>query len=276
MNFFFNDFLIRLPEFFYGAVLVLLFWFYFKPLSVFNIFSTDKRNKGAVSPLEKFIPSDGRGLRGISDDSDDNASQISHSDKINIGRILSDFIIQKYLLIAVLAFRIFYAFLLSGLQYYIWSRGGVAKFLLPPYSPITYFLRYSWTHFFMNAVWSVGAAIVFYLVLKMIEKKMPGFFGSNTNRTFFGSQGSVRGGSGGNEPELGLLCALIIGWPGFVVFVPIFFVILLAGYLMKFTNLARRVPGWCSVSLAFLLAVLIVMIFENKLLDVFNLTVLKI
>ncbi|EKD23549.1 MAG: hypothetical protein ACD_81C00219G0010 [uncultured bacterium] len=110
------------------------------------------------------------------------------------------------LIVAVVSFRIAFAAAKSGLQYYAWVQDELGKLLLPPTQPITYFFQYIWTHFWANVVLSLGVGLLTFIVLRTLQKK---------NQRFFDV----------GEVELGTLLALVVGWPHFVVFVPLVFVL---------------------------------------------------
>ena len=79
---------------------------------------------------------------------------------------------KKPILNWIIAFLCFLAFNLTTIlfltyfQYKIWYFHPVSKFLLPPYTPISYFLSYSYHHFFKEFIWSlVGGLLVFLIML---------------------------------------------------------------------------------------------------------------
>ncbi|KKU74311.1 MAG: hypothetical protein UY00_C0068G0006 [Candidatus Wolfebacteria bacterium GW2011_GWA1_47_6] len=80
--------------------------------------------------------------------------------------------------------------------------------MLPPHQSIGVLLQYVWTHFWLNAVIAIGAALLFYIVLRLLR--------SHNERYF--EEGEV---------ELGFLMALVVGWPYFVFFVPSVFLLVI-------------------------------------------------
>ena len=68
-----------------------------------------------------------------------------------------------------------------------------------------YFVAFALSRFLLAVVVSLAVSFVFYVILKVLEKKNSRFFMPG-------------------ETRLGFLCALISGWPGFVFFLPAVFV----------------------------------------------------
>lgn len=180
----------------------------------------------------------------------------------------------KILTIAVVAFRIFNAALFSAVQYYVWSGQEFTKILIN--SPLSkevplsdflrngfgfildsklgYFLFYSWGHFWINVLLSIAVAFAFYGFLKVLKRHNDRFFYEG-------------------EMELGLLMALIVGWPNFVVFVPIAFL------AVVFVSIFRGVylkEIYTTLGTPMLLAALVTIISGSNLINVLGLTVLRI
>ncbi|MBI4692153.1 MAG: hypothetical protein HY773_01785 [Candidatus Terrybacteria bacterium] len=161
---------------------------------------------------------------------------------------------MRFWIIFLICFRFFYAGILTWLQYYVWSHNEFSRLLLPPHQPIKYFLQYSWTHFWFNAVLSVGAAFLFWLLLRMLKKYQESFF----------EQG---------EPEIGFLCSLIVGWPNFIIFAPLAFILMILISLFQTIFLKKFHTAF---SISFLLAALAVLFFGSRLVDILGLGVLRI
>ncbi len=147
------------------------------------------------------------------------------------------------LVIASVVFKFFYALLLTVGQYFVWRAdpfghlllhgslsglpadvtGGVAAFN----GQLGYFLFYSWSHFWLDAIWSVILAFVFWLILKSLQKHQERFFHPG-------------------ETEIGLIAALIVGWPDMLIFVPLVFVgvILVSLYRLIFLKESYTTLGW--------------------------------
>ncbi len=180
----------------------------------------------------------------------------------------------KILVVAAVVFRILYSALLSVVQYYVWSgqeftrvlinsplakEVPLADFLRNSFSflfdsELGYFLFYSWGHFWMNALLTIAAAFAFYGFLKVLKKRNDRFFYEG-------------------ETELGLLMALVVGWPSFVIFVPLVF---LAVVLVSIFRGLYLKEAYTTLGVPMLLAALITMIFGSNLISALGLTVLKI
>jgi len=104
----------------------------------------------------------------------------------------------------VAVFRLLFAGVRTALQYYAWMRTELTRFFLPPHQSVAVLLHYSWTHFWLNAIVSIGAALLFFAVLRALRAHNPRYFAEG-------------------EADLGLLLALVVGWPHVVVFVPAVF-----------------------------------------------------
>lgn len=107
----------------------------------------------------------------------------------------------------------------SILQYSVWSSAELSKYFLPPFQPITYFLRYSAFRFFMPSVVSFVFAGLFYSIARIINKR--------SGERFF------------EREEIGLaaIALFISGFPG-IIFV---FGFIIAVYLLvHLINLALK------------------------------------
>jgi len=180
----------------------------------------------------------------------------------------------KFLVIAVVAFRLLYVFMAAAVQYYVWFQSDFTKNLVnSPLSgdvPVSdfilnnfgwilgsnwgYFLFYSWGHFVVNVVVLFTVALIFYAILRALRRYNDRFF---------------RDG----EIELGLLLSLIVGWPNFVLFVPIIFIFVV---LVSVFRLLRYKEPYTTLGLPMLLSSLLVMVFGEYLIEVAGLSVLII
>ncbi|MGC8981413.1 MAG: hypothetical protein ACP5JU_00465 [Minisyncoccia bacterium] len=80
---------------------------------------------------------------------------------------------KKYIPLTILIFlTIFFIhiFLLSYFQYKIWQNNPLSKFLLPPYTPISYFLSYSYHHFYKNFIWRIISGIFILSLILFLNK----------------------------------------------------------------------------------------------------------
>ena len=89
-----------------------------------------------------------------------------------------------------------------------------------------YFIFYSFWHYWLSAILVIVVAFLFWLILKALQKYQSRFFEDG-------------------EVELGVLAALIVGWPGFVVFIPLLFlaVVLVSIFRMVFFKEAYTTLG---------------------------------
>ena len=98
--------------------------------------------------------------------------------------------------------------LLSFLQYLTWHGSPFSHFFLPPFTPVTYFIRYIFLHFWLASILVFLCALAFYLIFKLIRRR---------NREAISK----------TELHLILLAGLLVGWPNFIIFVPCFFLLAL-------------------------------------------------
>lgn len=146
--------------------------------------------------------------------------------------------IRLYMILAgiTIAFRLAFAGVKTIFQYYAWLQSEISKFMLPPYQGIGVLLRYSWTHFWLNALISIGAALLFFIVLRSLHSYNARYFDTG-------------------EIELGLLMALVVGWPGFLVFAPIAFlsvvlISIIRGIFLKEAYTTLGLPFFIATAVA--------------------------
>jgi hypothetical protein len=110
------------------------------------------------------------------------------------------------LIYILLGATIFYNILLSVLQYFVWYNSPFSRFFLPPYQPINYFFGYIFLHFWLAALLTLIFSLTFYLFFKLVKKYRQDVI---------------------SHEELGalLLASLLVGWPNFVILVPLFFLL---------------------------------------------------
>lgn len=179
----------------------------------------------------------------------------------------------RNLAIVVVVGKILNAGLLMYLQYSVWRQSGAIGevFLNSPVSknlPFStaknfewlldnkfgYFLFYSWGRFWLSVVISLLVAYLFYLFLRTLKLKTERFFEDG-------------------ETELGVLCALIVGWPGFVLFVPFVFLSVVVVSIVKLLFFKEK---YTTLGAPFILATVIVLVFGSYLISLFGLWVLKV
>jgi hypothetical protein len=121
-------------------------------------------------------------------------------------------------------------------------------------SKLGYFFFYSWGHFWLNALVSIALAFALWSFLKMLQKKEARFF-------YLG------------ETELGFVLALAVGWPNFVVFLPLAFlsVVLISLFRTIFLKKAYTTLGW-----PFILAAILAFVFGQAIIGSFGWQLLKI
>lgn len=175
------------------------------------------------------------------------------------------------LALATIAFRVFYVAFITFGQYYIWAnnkftqilvnspvgkdvplRGDIPSFFFN--NQLGYFLFYSWGRFWLNLVIILAVSFLFYLFLKFLKRYKERFF-----RPY--------------EVELGLLTALIVGWPNFVIFIPLVFLFVVVVSLFRLIFLKEP---YTTLGVPFILSAVVTLIWGSELIQIFNLTVLKI
>ncbi len=157
-------------------------------------------------------------------------------------------------IVFVITARIFYAVLMTFLQYRLWGQNEISQFLLPPHQPLRYFLYYSWGRFWLNPVLSIASAGVFYGFLLVVKKYRQILFGAR-------------------DARVALLATSALPWPGIVIFIPLAFCILA---IMTFIN-SLRAPGSRTAFVpALIVAALIAFFFSGRIIEIFNLSALKI
>ena len=134
------------------------------------------------------------------------------------------------------------------LQYRLWDSVPFSKNLLPPVTPITYFLRYSFYHFFISNIVSLVFATVFYFLAKFLNKRK--------DERFFEKE----------ELNFAFIALFLSGFPG-VLFVFVF--IVLAYLLVHLVNLfikkkIETVPLYYLWFPSALLAILLISVWFNQ------------
>lgn len=151
---------------------------------------------------------------------------------------------------AAVLFRVLYAALKTWVQYYIWRAAPAAAVLTSP----SYFASYALSRFWLNAALSVGAAFIFYLFLLALRRYRERFFEAG-------------------ETELGLLLALITGWPGIILFLPM---ALLLVVLLSILRLSVRHERLTTLGLPMFIAAALALFLGGYLGHITNLWVLQV
>lgn len=60
--------------------------------------------------------------------------------------------------------------LLAYFQYKIWENHPFSKYLLPPYNPASYFLSYSYHHFYKNLIWRIIGGLFILILVQFLNK----------------------------------------------------------------------------------------------------------
>ena len=120
-----------------------------------------------------------------------------------------------------ISFLIIFAIFLSVLNYFAWKQNDVSKHLLPPYTPIGYFLKYIFQHFFFKAIVLILFSLAVFLGIEFLNHKF--------NKTFFYDE----------EPYLSALGILAVSWPNCLIFLCL---VLLLGVIAHFIIQKGRLP----------------------------------
>lgn len=179
----------------------------------------------------------------------------------------------KFLSVCIVVFKTLYVALTAAAYYYVWSANKLSELLLnsplsgnvPP-SIVTrlfptffnsdhgYFFFYVYGRYFINLFLAIGLALVFWAFLKLLKKRNERFFEEG-------------------ETELGLVSALIVGWPNFVLFIPIVFLSVIAVSIIRgiVYKEAYTTLGW-----PFILSSFLCLAAGGWLIDALNLGVFRI
>jgi len=177
---------------------------------------------------------------------------------------------RNFIFVAIGA-RVVNAGMLMYLQYVLWRGDGMASYFLNASlskdlpidgiryfswlfsNKLGYFLFYSWGRFWLSVVLSVFVAYIFYLFLKILRKKTERFF----------EEGEI---------ELGLLAAVVVGWPSFVLFIPLIFIFVVCISIAKLFLKEK----YTTLGIPIILSMLVLYICGEYLINLFNLGVLRI
>ena len=154
----------------------------------------------------------------------------------------------------VIGLRVGVALARTGAQWYVWAHDPLGKLLLPPTQSITVFTRYVWTHFWINVVISLGLGLGMALVLIALRKRNARFF----------EEGEV---------ALGTLMAFTVGWPYFVIFFPLVFVLVV---LLSVVRSLFFKESFTTLGVPFLVAALLALLFGMRMIAFLHLSALVI
>jgi hypothetical protein len=169
---------------------------------------------------------------------------------------------SKILIAATAFYYLAYAALATVGQYYTW-KGSVtftANLLKSPLASLVqtttfwgklpfiansrlgYFIFYSWGRFWLSALLSIACGVIFWLILKGLKKYRERFFEDG-------------------EVELGMLTAMLTGWPQFIVFVPFVFALVV---VISIIRLVFFKEIYTTLGIPMLFAALLTHIFSNS------------
>ena len=110
---------------------------------------------------------------------------------------------EKFLKLVVYIFSsiiIFQSIFSTILNWWLWSQQGISQRLLPPHSPISYVLRYSWQHYWFESVITIFTAIAVFFAISFLNRKFE-------NHLFYDE-----------EKYLAALGILAVSWPNCLIF----------------------------------------------------------
>ncbi|TSA58046.1 hypothetical protein D4R42_00410 [bacterium] len=110
---------------------------------------------------------------------------------------------EKFLKLIVYIFSgviIFQSIFSTILNWWLWSQQGLTQRFLPPHSPISYVLRYSWQHYWFESIITIITAIIVFFGIYFLNKKF--------EKNLFYDE----------EKYLAALGILAVGWPDCLIF----------------------------------------------------------
>lgn len=158
------------------------------------------------------------------------------------------------IVILLVGATLFFDIFLTILQYITWSHSAFSKFLLPPYQPLTYYLRYSLYNIWLADIITLIPAGLIWLIFLMLKKYKPD---------------SVKM----EEISLILLLTLLLGWPKSLIFIPLFFLITLLSAVINILFFKRSQINFLP---AIIIAAVIIFFLGNAFISQLGLTVLSL
>lgn len=162
-----------------------------------------------------------------------------------------NFFTESRLIYGLLAGTLLFNLFLTGAQYYVWTVSALGRFFLPPYQPMSYFLRYVFLHFWLAGILSLAAAAIFYAVLKAVNKYRPGALNHA-------------------EINLGFLVCLLVGWPRTLILIPMFFSVMFLTLVSRPLIFKLRRPSAIGTTGPLILAAFLTLIFGYYLINLFG------
>jgi len=160
----------------------------------------------------------------------------------------------RYLALAGLFLFAFFAALETWIQYYVWRFDPFSEKFLPPHQPWIRFLFYSFQRFWLGVILSIVIAFAFYLFLKVLQKYRGRFFEEG-------------------ETELGLALSFIVGWPHFVVFLPLTFVFVV---LLSFARRIFLKRAYTTLGFPMIFAAAVMLFWSEEIFAFFKLSTLQV
>ena len=132
---------------------------------------------------------------------------------------------EKFLKLILYIFSsviIFQSIFSTILNWCLWSQQGITQGLLPPYSPISYVLKYSWQHYWFESIVTIITAIIVFFGIYFLNKKF--------EKNLFYNE----------EKYLAALGILSVGWPNCLIFLCLVLFLGVALHLISFIFNKRR------------------------------------
>jgi hypothetical protein len=158
------------------------------------------------------------------------------------------FFSNKKLIYIFFIFTILYNLFLTGLQYYIWHASALGRFFFPPFQSINYFINYSGYHFWLPSVLNLLIAMIFYGIICLCRKY---------NQKIIDK----------NEALLLFLVCLLSGWPGILIFLPLFFLVALFSSIL---NLLIFKNDRISILWTLIISIIITLFFRDYIIHFLN------
>jgi hypothetical protein len=111
---------------------------------------------------------------------------------------------------------IFQSILSTSLNYWLWSQELISQQLLPPHSPISYVLKYSWQHYWFEPIITILFSFVVFLGIYLFNKKFE-------ENLFYDE-----------EKYLAAIGILATGWPNCLIFLCL---VLFSGIIFHLINI---------------------------------------
>jgi len=117
---------------------------------------------------------------------------------------------------------IFQSIFSTILNWWLWSQQGFTQRFLPPHSPISYILKYSWQHYWFESIVAIITATIVFFGIYFLNKKF--------EKNLFYIE----------EKYLAALGILIIGWPNCLIFLCL---VLLLGIILHLVSFLINKKG---------------------------------